>query len=271
MGAASAAALRERGHRVIGLDLRDAEVTADLSSAEGRAAGAQQVRELCGGTLDGAVLAAGLGPGQGKERAKPIVEVNYFGVVELLDALHPELASAGNAKVVVFSSNSATTIPAVPGGAVRALLRGDAQAALRRVGIFGKNAPAFAYGASKIAVTRWMRRTAVTQKWAGSGIRVNAIAPGAVLTPLLEKQLASPETAKAVTSFPVPVSGYGKPEDIAAWVCFMLTDAADFLCGSVITVDGGSEAWFRADDWPRTVPVRKVLWYLKRMKSFPGA
>lgn len=269
MGAAAAAALREEGNRVIGLDLREAEVTADLSTAAGRADGARQVLELCGGRLDGAVLAAGLGPAPGKDRPLLIFQVNYFGVVDLLNSLHPALAAADRAKVVVFSSNSATTMPAVPAGAIRALLRGDSHAALKRVRFFGRNAPSFAYGASKIAVTRWMRRIAVTPEWAGRGIRVNAIAPGAILTPLLEKQLSSPDTAKAVTSFPVPVTGYGKPEDIAAWVTFMLTDTADFLCGSVVTVDGGSEAWFRADDWPRAVPARRLLQYLRRMKAFP--
>ena len=48
----------------------------------------------------------------------------------------------------------------------------------------------------------------------------------------------------------------------------MLSDAADFLCGSVIFVDGGSDAYFRADDWPTAVPVRRVGRYLLRMRAF---
>lgn len=268
MGAAAAAALRDEGHRVIGVDLRDAEVVADLSTRDGRRAAITGILGECGGTLNGAVLAAGLGPAPGKERPKLILQVNYLGVVELLEGIRGALATTERAKVVVFSSNSATTMPAVPGGAIRALLRGDANAALKRVSIFGKNAPAFAYGASKIAVTRWMRANAVTPAWAGSGIRLNAIAPGAVLTPLLEKQLATPGEARAITSFPVPIGGYGAPEQIAQWVTFMLSDIADFLCGSVITVDGGSDAWFRANDWPKAVPARRLLSYLRRMKEF---
>lgn len=268
MGAAAAAALRDEGHRVIGVDLRDAEVVADLSTRDGRRAAITGILGECGGTLNGAVLAAGLGPAPGKERPKLILQVNYLGVVELLEGIRGALATTERAKVVVFSSNSATTMPAVPGGAIRALLRGDAKAALKRVSIFGKNAPAFAYGASKIAVTRWMRANAVTPAWAGSGIRLNAIAPGAVLTPLLEKQLATPGEARAITSFPVPIGGYGAPEQIAQWVTFMLSDIADFLCGSVITVDGGSDAWFRANDWPKAVPARRLLSYLRRMKEF---
>lgn len=271
MGRAVADRLRDDGHRVIGVDLKEGEVVADLSSERGRQAAVHGILAAADGRLDGAVLAAGVGPIPGTGKAPLIMNVNYLGVVELLEGLRPALAANGGAKVVVFSSNSTTTMPAVPGRAIRALLRGDVAAGARAVRIFGKNASAMAYGASKIAVTRWTRRAAVTRAWAGSGIRLNAIAPGAILTPLLEKQLATPSEAKAVTSFPVPIGGYGDPAQLGAWVAFMLSDAADFLCGSVIYVDGGSDAWFRADDWPRAVPARRVPWYLRRMKEFAAA
>ena len=48
----------------------------------------------------------------------------------------------------------------------------------------------------------------------------------------------------------MPIGGFGDAGHLADWVVFMLSDAADFLCGSVVFVDGGSDAWFRADDWP---------------------
>jgi hypothetical protein len=51
-------------------------------------------------------------------------------------------------------------------------------------------------------------------------------------------------------------------------VVFMLGPAADFLCGSVIFVDGGSDAYFRPDDWPRPVPARRLGGYLARMRAF---
>lgn len=268
MGAAVTERLRSQGDEVIGVDLRDAEVTEDLSTPEGRARAIDRVLELSEGVLDGAVFAAGLGPGPGKERPRQILQVNYYGTVDLLTGWHSALASGANAKVVVFSSNSTTTMPAVPGGAIRALLQDNLPGALRRVQIFGKQASAFAYGASKIAVTQWMRTQAVLPAWAGQGIRMNAIAPGAILTPLLQAQLAQPDLAKAVESFPVPTGGYGSPEEIAEWVVFMLGDAAGFLCGTVVTVDGGSDAWFRARDWPKAVPLRHTLKYLRRMKAF---
>ncbi len=261
--------LRAAGHTVIGVDLRDAEVIADLSGPEGRAAAGEQVLALCGGRLDGAVLAAGVGPTPGATRL--ILQVNYFGVVELLEAWRPALAASGAAKVVVVASNSTTTVPVVPRSAVRALLAGKAAKALRRLRLLGPGAPSFAYAASKIAVSHWVRRRAVEPPWAGAGIRLNALAPGAIMTPLLEKQLASPRQETAVRSFPVPVGGFGDPGQLADWMLFMLSDAAEFLCGSVIFVDGGSDAYFRADDWPRSVGLSRLPRYLVRFRAFRGA
>ncbi len=54
---------------------------------------------------------------------------------------------------------------------------------------------------------------------------------------------------------------------VSGGVLFMLSDAADFLCGSVVFVDGGSDAYFRADDWPRPVPAYRLLSYLKRFRG----
>lgn len=268
MGAAVVDRLVDDGHTVIGVDIKQADVVADLSTPEGRRTAAATVLERAGGVLDGAVLAAGLGPAPGRDRARLIAEVNYLGVVELLEAWRPALAAAERAKVVVFSSNSTTTMPMVRRRAVRALLERDVPKALGALKPFGKMAPSFAYGASKIAVSQWVRRQAVTREWAGAGIRLNAIAPGAILTPLLEQQLATPAEAKRIKAFPVPIGGFGDPGQLAAWVVFMLSDAADFLCGSVVFVDGGSDAWFRAGDWPRAVPAVRLRRYLARMKSF---
>ncbi|MBF6353114.1 SDR family oxidoreductase [Nocardia higoensis] len=267
MGRAVADKLREAGHTVIGVDLRDVEIVADLSTPQGRRAAIDGVLAAVDGRLDGAVLAAGVGPAPGAERPRMIYEVNYRGAVELLEGWRVALAETTDAKVVVFGSNATTTTPAVPGRAVRALLAGDVDKALRAVRIFGRNAPAMAYGASKIAVTRWARRHAVTDAWAGAGIRLNVLAPGAVLTPLLEKQLETPAEAAAIRRFPVPIGGFGDPGDLADWAVFMLSDSARFLCGSVIFVDGGSDAHFRADDWPRAVPLRKLPGYLRRFRA----
>ena len=266
MGNAVVAKLRASGHTVITVDITNAEVIADLSSPAGRRGAAADVLAACSGKLDGAVMAAGLGPTKGAERM--ITGVNYFGVVDLLQAWRPALACAERAKVVVFASNSTTTVPAVPGRAIRALLAGDAEKALRAYRIFRRYGPPVAYAASKIALSRWVRRHAATAQWAGAGIRLNALAPGAIMTPMLEEQLADASDAKAVREFPVPIGGFGDAGQLADWVVFMLSDAADFLCGSVIFVDGGSDAYFRPDDWPRAVPAHKLLAYLRRTRQF---
>lgn len=267
MGAQVAARLRAAGHTVIGVDLHEAEVVADLSEPGGRAQAAAGVLAACDGRLDGAVLAAGVGPLPGAERARLIHAINYLGVVELAQAWRPALAAAGNAKVVVVGSNSSTTVPMVPRTAIRALLAGDIDRAAWVTRMFGPVAPTMAYAATKIAVTRWVRRTAVTRDWAGEGIRLNAIAPGAIMTPLLEKQLQTPSEARAINAFPVPVGGFGDPGQLAEWMLFMLSDAADFLCGSVVFVDGGSDAYLRANSWPKAVPGWGLPAYLWRFAT----
>ena len=86
-------------------------------------------------------------------------------------------------------------------------------------------------------------------------------------TPLLEAQLSDPQQSKLIEDFPIPVGHYGDAGEIADWVLFMLGPAANSLCGSVVFVDGGSDAWFRADDWPRSVPLRAIRGYMKRMRA----
>ncbi|OBJ50875.1 SDR family oxidoreductase [Mycobacterium sp. 1423905.2] len=263
MGQASARRLHAAGHRVIGVDIRKADVVADLSTPSGRAHAAREVLERTQGRLDGVVLAAGLGPSGGTGNLRRIAEVNFFGVVELLTRWQPALAAAEHAKVVVISSNSTTTVPVVPKRTVRALLSGDANRAVRSLVVYGPGRPIMMYAASKIAVTRWVRREAIRPGWAGAGIRLNALAPGAVMTPLLQQQLDSAAQGKAVRRFPVPVGGFGDADQLGQWVCFMLSEAADFCCGSVVFVDGGTDAHFRTDDWPRPVPARRLIGYLR--------
>jgi NAD(P)-dependent dehydrogenase (short-subunit alcohol dehydrogenase family) len=267
MGRATADRLRGDGHTVIGVDVKDGDIVADLSTPNGRKEAADGVLAASGGKLDGAVLAAGLGPTPGRDRPRQIAQVNFLGVVELLVAWRPALAAAERAKVVVVASNSTTTVPAAPQRTVRALLAHDVDKAARSVRLFGPAAPTLMYAASKIAVSRWVRRHAVLPEWAGVGVRLNAIAPGATMTPMLEQQLSTPREARAVRAFPVPVGGFGDVRQMADWMCFMLSDSADFLCGSIVFVDGGTDAYFRANDWPKAFPTRRLLGYLRRFRA----
>lgn len=266
MGLAVANQLRAQGHSVIGVDRHDAEVVADLSETHGRRAAADAVLASCDSRLDGAVLAAGLGPRTGAERA--ILDVNFLGVVELLEAWRPALAATDEAKVVVFSSNATTVTPLVPRRAVTALLQRDLDRALRHLRWRGRLAPTVAYAASKIALSRWVRRESTTVDWAGHGIRLNALAPGAVMTPLLAEQLEDARQGRFVRTFPVPLGGFGDAAQLADWALFMLSDAATFLCGSVVFVDGGSDEYLRAEDWPTPVPSWRLPFYGARFLEF---
>ncbi|HMQ28212.1 MAG TPA: hypothetical protein PKA98_19640, partial [Acidimicrobiales bacterium] len=129
MGAATTARLRADGHTVIGVDLHDADVEADLGSPEGRQAAIDGVLAASGGVLDGFVPFAGLGPLP--DRPDPIVvSVNYFGAITLLEGLRPALAAAPDgAAAVAISSNSTTCQPGVPQTVVDACLAGDEDAA----------------------------------------------------------------------------------------------------------------------------------------------
>lgn len=266
MGKASAERLRAAGHTVVGIDLKDVEVVADLSTAEGRQSAVAAVLEQSNGVLDGAVLAAGLGPHPGRE--KLIVEVNYFGVVDLLTGWHDAFAEADAARVVVFGSNATTTTPMVPGKTVRKFLEGDGAGAIASTRIFKDNASAMVYAASKIAVTRWVRRNAVKPEWAEAGIRVNVVAPGAILTPMVEAQLADPHQRGAIEAFPIPVGRHGQAEEVAEAVMFLMGPASGFMVGTVLFVDGGTDAYFRSDDWPTQVTFGGLRKYMRLAREY---
>jgi len=83
IGAATTARLRADGHTVIGVDLRGAEIEADLGTPEGRAHAIAEITERSGGAINGFVPCAGISGLPGRP-ASLLVSVNYFGTVELL-------------------------------------------------------------------------------------------------------------------------------------------------------------------------------------------
>ena len=242
IGAAIRARLERLGDRVIGIDLRDAEVVADLSEPEGRAAAVTGVTRACDGALDGLVVCAGIGPQV--EPLSAIVSVNYFGAAVVLEGLRSVLAAAARPAAVAISSNSAPITPGVDGPLAEACLAGD-EAEARRIA--GTLAGPIVYAGAKLALTRLVRRHAPGTEWAGAGIRLNAVAPGPVLTPLLQGGLDHPELGPAIRGFPVPLGGFGAPEQVAAAVAFLLGPDAAFCCGVVLFVDGGTDALLRPD------------------------
>ncbi len=241
IGAAVRSRLERGGARVIGVDIREAEVTADLTTSNGRASAVAAVCRAAGDRLDGLVACAGLGPQHGDHPA--IASLNFFGAVAILDGLRDALAKGDVSAAVAISSNSAS-MPGADGPLVTACLAGDEPAA-RRLAAEQGGVPA--YAGSKLALARWVRRQAPTPGWAGAGIRLNAVAPGATFTPLLEAGLEHPTLGDAIRNFPIPTGGFGKADDVAAVVEFLLGPGARFVCGSVVFCDGGTDALFRPD------------------------
>jgi len=243
IGAATRARLERAGQRVIGVDLRGAEVVANLAEPPGRMAAIEAVRKIAGDRLDGLVVCAGVGPQV--EPWSTIVSLNYFGAQALLAGLRPLLAAGDNAAAVAVSSNSAT-LPGMETPLVDACLAGDEQEARRLAETLDGQRT---YAGSKLALARWVRRQAPGPEWAGAGIRLNAVAPGAVMTPLLQQGLDDPHFGPAIRNFPIPTGGFGSPDQIAAAIAFLLGPEAAFCCGSVLFVDGGTDAMVRRDTY----------------------
>lgn len=238
MGLATADRLRAAGHAVVGVDLKDADICADLSTPEGR----QAVVEAAPGALDGAVCCAGLVGLTGRP-GSALVSVNYFGTVDLLTGLTDRFVPG--ASIVLFSSNSTTVQPGYSPALVDACLSGD-EAAARELG--DSVDPISVYPATKAALVRWMRRGVTA--WAGRGVRINAVAPGLVETPMTDAVKSDPTYGQFIEAFPVPAGRPGRADEVAALVQFLLGPEATYFYGSFLVVDGGTEALLRPDAWP---------------------
>jgi NAD(P)-dependent dehydrogenase (short-subunit alcohol dehydrogenase family) len=99
-----------------------------------------------------------------------------------------------------------------------------------------------AYAASKAAVSQLCRVMAA--EWAPSGVLVNALAPGTVDTPMV-RAMADPGQSKGYRPSGVsPVGRIAQPDDIVDVMMFLLSDAARYVTGTTIPVDGGTQAAF---------------------------
>lgn len=239
IGAALKELLTSAGHTVIGIDRSQADVEADLSTAEGRAAAVAAVLERCSNVLDGLVCCAGVGvtaPSSGL-----VVAVNYFGVSALLDGLADALSRGQQPAAVVVGSVAATQAGAAELPMVEAMLAGDEARAIELAEQGGQTH--LAYAGSKYAVTCLARRSVVD--WAGRGVRLNVVAPGAVETPLLQASKADPRYGESTRRFVAPLGRGSEPREVAEAIAFLLGPQASFIHGSVLFVDGGMDALMR--------------------------
>jgi len=108
-------------------------------------------------------------------------------------------------------------------------------------GLVGRNPQAYnsiAYGASKGALVNFTRDLAV--KWAHHGINVNCICPGFFVTPLNQKLY---DKNKENIDREIPLGHTGGPDDLKGIAVLLASDAAAFMTGAIIPVDGGAVAW----------------------------
>ncbi|MFL6156894.1 MAG: SDR family oxidoreductase [Marmoricola sp.] len=239
IGAATAKRLQDDGHRTIGVDLRGSDVDADLSTPAGRVRAVSAVTELSPTGIDGLVACAGIAGYTGTDPAL-LISVNYFGAVALATGLHPLLAKTDSASVVLLSSNSVVCQPGwESGGVVEALLADDEDEARR---LAAEHEAVMMYPVSKFALASWARRETVKPEWAPSGIRINAIAPGLIATPMTDALRADPVFGPFADVYPNALGRPGKPEEVAALIAFLLSPDSSLLVGNLVVVDGGTDA-----------------------------
>ena len=217
IGAAIARALRAAGAETRITGIEDAPDAADrafgydrLDVTDGAAVGALAERTE---RLDLLVNCAAI-TSRGEEMEpgffSHVLDVNLTGSFRCALAFRPHLARAKGALVNVASMYARFGSPANP-----------------------------AYGASKAAVAQLTRSLAIA--WAPDGVRVNAVAPGFVVTEQSARSRRDPAHVAAVEAR-TPMRRWGRPEDIAGAVLFLASDLAGFVTGTCIEVDGGYSA-----------------------------
>ena len=136
-----------------------------------------------------------------------VVDINLHGTFRTAVAFHESLKAAHGSLINIASMYAAFGSPWNP-----------------------------AYGASKAAVAQLTRSLAIA--WAPDGIRVNAVAPGFIVTEQSARSRTDPDHVAAVNKR-TPMARWGQPADIAGPVLFLASDQAGFITGTCVAIDGG--------------------------------
>lgn len=245
IGAAARELLVGQGHRVIGADLHDADIIADLGSPRGRRALVDEVSGLTD-VVDGVLSIAGL-----VAPTPATVSVNYFGMVGVLEGIRPLLRRSSAPRAVGVAS--VASIRDADDMLVEAMLADDEPRARDRAIDLARDSSAglgggLIYASSKRAFARWLRRTAGSERWAGAGIPLNAIAPGIVQTPMTESGLATEAMRSAMHErTPMPLNGFAEPAVPARLMAWLAGVENSHVCGQIVFVDGGADVTLRGD------------------------
>jgi 2-deoxy-D-gluconate 3-dehydrogenase len=226
LGRAAAMALIEQGVRVLavarsvdGLNELESIAPKSVRSNPCDMLDSDAVADLPGqaidafGQLDIVVNNAGIAPAgrfleQDKQVWDEVMAVNVTAPATLARAAGHHMVSRGSGKIINIASTS---------------------------GILGK-AMLVAYSASKGALIQFTK--ALAAEWAGSGIQVNAIAPGAFATDAQRVVLDSPDILKR-RLHKIPARRMGEVEEIGPLVCYLASSQSDFVTGGIFVIDGG--------------------------------
>ena len=221
IGRATAALLKRRGYKVIGLDrLWGSEtsksdfaerLTVDLADKEAVVACLQST-EAAHGPVAALVNAAGWTPHADfitmpVEEYEQIVQINLMGALYLLRAALPGMIEQRTGRVVLVASDAA------------------------RVGVRGEAV----YAATKGAQISLMKSLAV--ELGRYGLTINVVSPGSTDTPMLRGMYTEEQIAKRAAAN--PLGRVGAPEDIASAIAFFLSEEASYITGQVLSVNGG--------------------------------
>jgi NAD(P)-dependent dehydrogenase (short-subunit alcohol dehydrogenase family) len=227
MGAATARRLAAAGAHVVIVD-RNAELAVSVAAAIGGTAIAGDVSDS--GFCDGVVAATM------SHRRRLDVLVNAAGVIVRASGEH----TTDEQWARIMGVNVSGTFYMCR-AALRVMKVHNCGAIVNFGSIWGDlgSAGVAAYCASKGAVHNLTRALAMDH--AGDGIRVNAVCPGEVNTPMLQSERAEAVTSELLAQIAatVPMGRLADPDEIARVVCFLASDDASYMTGALVSVDAG--------------------------------